>query len=103
MNSITAGRFHSDFAFRNNDTYGWVAEVIGSGVRFGEIHHWPHIPNSNPPTPDPCSEDPYPDPGDGWDDPLDGCMKLGQELVCPGGGGTGMATLPDLDIGIECP
>lgn len=30
-------------------------------------------------------------------------MKIAQELVCPGGGGGGMSSLPDLDIGIICP
>lgn len=94
--------FHRNYAFRNNDTYGWVAEVIGSGVRSGAIHHWPYVPNTSPPTPDPCSGDEYPDPGNGWDDPLDQCMKIGLELVCPGGSGGG-PTLPDLDIGIMCP
>jgi hypothetical protein len=95
--------FHRNYAFRNNDTYAWAAQWIGARVRLGAIHHWPFIPNTSPPKPDPCSNDGYPDPGDGWDDPLDGCMKLGMELVCPGGGGGGMATLPDLDIGIQCP
>ncbi|MGD8824257.1 MAG: hypothetical protein PVI24_04695 [Myxococcales bacterium] len=95
--------FHRNFAFRNNDTYGWVAQVIGSGVRVGAIHHWPYIPNTSPPTPEPCSADGYPDPGNGWDDPLDQCMKIGQEMVCPGGGVGGGPTLPDLDIGINCP
>jgi hypothetical protein len=95
--------FHRNYAFRNNDTYAWAAQVIGSGVRFGAIHHWPFIPNSSPPTPDPCSGDEVPDPGDDWDDPLKDCMKVAQELICPGGGGGGMANLPDLDIGIKCP
>jgi hypothetical protein len=95
--------FHRNYAFRNNDTYAWAAQVIGSGVRFGAIHHWPFIPDSSPPTPDPCSGDEVPDPGDDWDDPLKDCMKVAQELICPGGGGGGMANLPDLDIGIKCP
>jgi len=30
-------------------------------------------------------------------------MKVAQELICPGGGGGGMANLPDLDIGMKCP
>jgi hypothetical protein len=95
--------FHRNFAFRNNDTYSWAAEVIGSGVRDGEIHHWPFIPN--PPQPGPgCSGDDIPDPGDGWDDPVSNCMKIGQELVCEGGvDGPIMNNIPDLDIGVKCP
>jgi|GEM_PF-4817115 len=92
--------FHRNFAFRNNDTYAWAAEHIGAGVRLGEIHHWPYIPSKPAPLPQPCSNDAYPDPGNGWDDPLDQCMKIGLQLVCPGGSDP---KLPDLDIGIVCP
>jgi len=94
---------HRDFAVRNNDTYGWVTNVIGFGVRNGDIHHWPFIPD--PPQPGPaCSGDGIPDPGDGWEDPVNHCMKIGQELVCEGGpSGPAMNNIPELDVAVKCP
>jgi hypothetical protein len=37
----------------------------------------------------------------GWDDPLNDCMKVGMELVCPMRPGGGQ--LLDLDIALDCP
>lgn len=103
---------HMNYAFRNNDTYAWAARTIGAGVRRGAIHHWPaqHWPPGWEPDVNPvlpaCSNagfDPPP-PGNGWEDPLNGCHKVGQEMVCPpGGSGVGAGHLPDFDLAVECP
>ncbi|HMV65414.1 MAG TPA: hypothetical protein PKA64_01095 [Myxococcota bacterium] len=102
--------FHKNYAFRNNDTYAWAARAIGAAVRRGAIHHWPAQmwppgwePSHDPVFP-PCSEAGFEPPPPGWDDPLDGCHKVGQELVCPAGGsGVGAGHLPDFDLAVDCP
>ncbi|MFW6067223.1 MAG: hypothetical protein ACOC97_02715 [Myxococcota bacterium] len=100
--------FHRNFAFRNNDSYGWAALQIGGGVRNGQIRSWPHRASSSPsPQFQPCdgSQNPIPPPGDDWSDPLDDCQKIGQELVCPGagGGGAGGASVASQDLALDCP
>ncbi len=98
---------HRNFAFRNNDTYGYIITTIGAGVRNGVIHHWPWKPAAgNPPSgtgPLDCDAQPPPNPGDGWDDPLNDCQKIGMQLVCPGGGGgAGGGFGAQDEIGIAC-
>jgi hypothetical protein len=42
-----------------------------------------------------------PPPGDGWQDDTNDCQTIGQEYICPSGGGVG-SNLPDFDLALEC-
>jgi hypothetical protein len=83
--------WHRNIAIRNNDNYGWFIMRLGSAVRDGDLVSFPtegtpwQTPGS---TGNECSEIDVPPPGGEWQDP-DDCQKIGQELVCPGGGGGG--------------
>lgn len=99
--------YHTNFAFRNNDSYAYAAATIGTYVRFGLIHTWPlhHPPKQEPFVPElACGQVGLDPPPPGFADPLAKCEKLGGELVCPGyGGGGGQVQLPDFDLAIVCP
>ena len=83
--------WHRNIAMRNNDNYGWFIMRLGSAVRDGDLVSFPTegTPWQSPGgTGNECSEIDVPPPGGEWQDP-DDCVKIGQELVCPGGGGGG--------------
>ena len=88
----TSTCWHRRIALRNTDNYAWFAYRLGRAVYRGDLARFPTSP---PPSSgggggggNECSEDHHPPPGDDYSDPL-GCQKIGQEWVCPGGGGGG--------------
>ncbi|HEY8380164.1 MAG TPA: hypothetical protein VIK91_26925 [Nannocystis sp.] len=106
-NSSDGDCYHTNFAFRNNDTYAYAAATIGTYIRFGFMKTWPaKLPppveeeSHGTATPE-CGEAGISVPAPGFVDPLSGCQKIGGELVCPGSHGG--VTAPDLDIAAVCP
>jgi hypothetical protein len=95
---------HRNKAFRNNDTYSWAAYEIGSSVRNGVTLYWPSQNGGGGapvPTFEPCDSMDPPAPGNGWEDGINDCQKIGQEYVCPNTSGLGVH-LPDFDLALEC-
>lgn len=83
---------HREIAMRNNDNYGWFISRLGTAVRSGRLVKFPTegVPWDTPgATGNECSELHPPPPGPDIQDP-EACQKIGNEWVCPKGGGGGL-------------
>lgn len=96
--------FHHDFTFRNNDTFAYAAATIGTYIRFDFLHTWPiEHPlddEDNYPAPE-CGQPGIDPPAPGFIETMNGCYKLGGDLVCPGSHGG--LTPGSLDVAAICP